>query len=455
MGSNGKTTTRDMTTGPIVSQMILYAVPLLLGNVFQILYNTVDTIVVGHFVGTSALAAVGSTTMIVNIMVLFFNGLSVGAGVVISRNFGAKKFDELHKSIETTMAMTFILSVLFTIAGVLMVRPMLIFMSTPEDVIGEATTYLQTYFAGIAGLLVYNMGSGILRAVGDSKRPLMFLIFTSILNIILDLFFVIALNLGIFGVAFATILSQLFSAVLVMGLITRTSDIYRLTWKDLRIEPGILRDILNIGMPTAFQAMFTSISNVFVQSYVNFFGSACMAGWSCYNKLAQFVFIPMNSMSGAAATFVGQNVGAKNEKRARTGTLVSVLLALSVTAVVVCFVVIFARQSTGIFTNDQAVIDFGAKFLRMNSIFLLANCTNHVLAGAIRGRGDSKGPMVIMLTCFIVIRQLYLFLATHYIANTPAMVGISYPVGWSMCCITEVLYYRIRYGNKKKGETEE
>lgn len=450
MNENKKTTTRDMTTGPIVSRMIFYAIPILLGNLFQLLYNTVDTIVVGHYVGTKALAAVGSTTMIVNVMVLFFNGISVGAGVVISRYFGAKEYDRLHDSIETTMAMTFLLSTLFTIVGVGFVKPMLFFMQTPEDVFHDATIYLQTYFAGISGLMIYNMGSGILRAVGDSKRPLMFLIFTSILNILLDLFFVIILHMGIFGVSFATILSQFVSAFLVLALITGTKDLYRFSWRDLHIDFGILKDIFSIGFPTAIQAMFTSLSNVFVQSYVNFFGSACMAGWSVYNKLGQFVFTPMHSMSDAAATFVGQNIGAHDEKRAHQGTIIAVGLSLSVTGAVVFFLMIFARSASGIFTTDAQVIDFGTMFLRVNGLFLLCNCVNHVLAGAIRGRGDSKGPMIIMLICFMVVRQAYLFIITRFFINTPAVVGLSYPVGWAMCCITEILYYRVKWNKKEK-----
>ncbi len=202
-----KTTTRDMTQGVIYKQLLWFALPLMLGNVFQMLYNTVDSVVVGQFVGTQALAAVGSTTMIVNMMVFFFNGFSTGAGVVIGRFFGAKDMDELHKSIETTMAATFVLSVFFSVAGVLAVKPMLRFMSTPEDVFPEATTYLRIYIGGISGLLIYNMGSGILRAVGDTTRPLYFLILTSVLNIVLDLMFVLVFHMGIAGVAYATILS--------------------------------------------------------------------------------------------------------------------------------------------------------------------------------------------------------------------------------------------------------
>ena len=442
---SAKTTVRDMTEGSIVRQVTLFALPLMLGNIFQMLYNTVDSIVVGNFVGTQALAAVGSTTMIVNMMVFFFNGFSAGAGVVIANYFGAKDMEKLHKSIETTMAATFVLSLLFTIAGVAAVKPMLRFMATPEDVFGEATVYLQIYIGGISGLLVYNMGSGILRAVGDTMRPLYFLILTSVLNIILDLVFVLGLHRGIDGVAWATILSQFISAFLTMTLLTRSRDIYRLTWHDLKIDRAILGSIFAVGLPAGIQAIITAFSNVFVQSYVNFFGSGCMAGWSCYNKLDQFIMLPMQSMAMAATTFVSQNVGAGKQRRVNRGTVITVSMAVGVTAVIVALLYIFAAPAVGLFSPDEAVIEYGVLFIRANCFFLLFNCVNHVLAGALRGRGDSKGPMIIMLLAFVGIRQVYLYVVTHFVANTPFLVGFGYPVGWTSCCIIELAYFFLRW----------
>ena len=439
-----------MTEGSIVKQVTLFALPLMLGNIFQMLYNTVDSIVVGNFVGTQALAAVGSTTMIVNMMVFFFNGFSTGAGVVIANLFGARDMKALHKSIETTMAATFLLSVLFTIAGVAAVKPMLRFMATPEDVFGEATVYLQMYIGGISGLLVYTMGSGILRAVGDTMRPLYFLILTSVLNILLDLVFVIVFHSGIEGVAWATILSQFLSAVLILILLTRSSDIYRLTWKDLKIDRAILGRIFAVGLPAGIQSVITAFSNVFVQSYINFFGSGCMAGWSCYNKLDQFVMLPMQSMAMAATTFVSQNIGAGKESRADKGTVVTVSMSVGVTAVIVALLCLFAAQAVGLFSPDESVIAYGVLFIRANCFFLLFNCVNHVLAGALRGRGDSRGPMVIMLLAFVGIRQIYLFVVTHFIANTPFLVGFGYPVGWTTCCVIELTYFFLRWRKPKQ-----
>ena len=440
-----KTTARNMTEGSIARQVILFALPLMLGNVFQMLYNTVDSIVVGNFVGTQALAAVGSTTMIGNMMVFFFNGFSTGAGVVIANFFGARNLKALHKAIETTMAATFVLSVLFTLAGVAAVRPMLRFMATPEDVFGEATTYLQIYIGGISGLLIYNMGSGILRAVGDTMRPLYFLVLTSVLNILLDLLFVLGFHSGIEGVAWATVLSQFISALLILALLTRSNDIYRLTWRDLSIDRAILGRIFAIGLPAGIQSVITAFSNVFVQSYINFFGSSCMAGWSCYNKLDQFVMLPMQSMSMAATTFVSQNIGADREERANRGTVITVSMAVGVTAVIVALLCLFAAPAVGLFSPDESVIAYGVLFIRANCFFLLCNCVNHVLAGALRGRGDSRGPMIIMLLSFVGIRQIYLFVVTRFVANTPLLVGFGYPVGWTTCCIIEVTYFFLRW----------
>lgn len=449
MAAPQKSTARDMTEGSIVRQVILFALPLMLGNVFQMLYNTVDSIVVGNFVGKQALAAVGSTTMIVNMMVFFFNGFSTGAGVVIASHFGAREMEKLHKAIETTMAATFLLSAAFTAVGVASVKFMLRFMATPADVFDQAALYLQIYIGGISGLLIYNMGSGILRAVGDTVRPLYFLILTSVLNILLDLLFVLGLHSGIEGVAWATVISQAISAILILGLLTRSRDIYRLTWKDLKIDPAVLGRIFAVGLPAGIQSVITAFSNVFVQSYVNYFGSGCMAGWSCYNKLDQFIMLPMQSMAMAATTFVSQNIGAGREDRANRGTITTVSLSVGVTAVIVSLLTIFAAPAVGLFSPDAEVIEFGVLFIRANCFFLLFNCVNHVLAGALRGRGDSRGPMIIMLLAFVGIRQVYLYAVTRFVANTPFLVGFGYPVGWTSCCLIEVTYFFLRWGNRK------
>ena len=450
-----KTTARDMTSGPILRQLVLFALPLMLGNVFQMLYNTVDSIVVGQFVSKQALAAIGSTTMITNMLVFFFNGFSVGAGVVIGHSFGARDMDRLHRAIETTMAATFLLCLLFTAAVLPLVRPLLRLMSTPEDVMEDAALYLQIYVGGISGLLIYNIGSGILRAVGDSTRPLYFLIFTSVLNIALDLLFVIVLKTGIAGAAIATIISQALSAALILLLLTRTKDIYRLSWRELRIEWPILRRIFAVGLPAGVQSVITAFSNIFVQGYVNVFGSDVMAGWASYNKLDQFIMLPMQSMAMSATTFVSQNIGAGEERRADRGTVASLGLTCGITGSVIALLIIYAPSAVGLFSPDPEVIRYGVLFIRTNCAFLLCNCINHVLAGALRGRGDSRGPMIVMLSCFVALRQIYLYVITHYVANTPRVVGLGYPVGWTSCCAAMLLYYFISRRRRLRASAPE
>ncbi len=437
----------DMTEGSILRHILLFAVPLMFGNLFQMLYNTVDSVIVGNFVGKQALAAIGSTTMIVNMLVFFFNGFSAGAGVIISHRFGAKQTESLHTAVETSMAATFIMSIIMTVLGVANVRPMLRLMATPDDVFAEAASYLTIYIAGISGLLIYNMCSGILRAVGDSRRPLFFLVLTSVLNIALDLLFVIVFKLGIEGAAYATIISQAVSALLTLRLLSVSKEAYALNWKDLGIEMNTLKAIFSVGLPAGIQSVLTAFSNVFVQSYINVFGSGVMAGWSSYNKLDQFIMLPMQSVAMAATTFVSQNTGAKQYKRADDGTKVSVLMILAVSAVIAALLYRFAEPAVRLFSPDPEVISYGALFIHTNVFFFLLNCINHTLAGALRGYGDSKGPMVILLTGFVAVRQVYLYVLTHYISNTPKWVGFGYPVGWMAAAVMIVTYYAVK---KKK-----
>ena len=453
LSSQRQSTARDMTQGPILRQLVSFALPLMLGNVFQMLYNTVDSVIVGNFVSKQALAAIGSTTVIVNMLVFFFNGFSIGAAVLISRYFGARDREKLHAAIETTMAATFVLSLAFSVLGIVLVKPLLAIMRTPEDVLQDASLYLRIYFGGIAGLLIYNMGSGILRAVGDSTRPLYFLILTSVLNILLDLFFVIVLKAGIAGAAIATVLSQFLSAVLILTLLTRTRDVYRMSWRELRIDGAILGKIFAVGMPAAIQSVVTSFSNIFVQGYINVFGSDVMAGWSSYNKLDQFIMLPMQSMSMAATTFVSQNIGAGDDRRGDRGTVIAIEMTCGVTGVIALLLYAFAPGAVRMFSPDPAVIRYGVLFVRTNVFFMLFNCVNHVLAGALRGRGDSRGPMVIMLSTFVVLRQCYLYFVTRYIANTPRIVGFGYPVGWMACCVIELIYAWVQRRRRLGAET--
>ena len=432
----------DMTQGSIWRQLVGFSVPMAIGLLFQQLYNTVDTIVVGQFVSTQALAAVGSTASIINMLVGLSAGLSTGASVIISQCYGARDNRSLHDAVHTTIAATFIMSLLCTVLGVLIVDPMLNLMSTPPDVMEEARTYLTIYFAGISGLFVYNMGSGILRAVGDSRRPLYFLLFSAVVNTVFDLVFVLVFHMGVDGVAYATILAQFLSAVLVLVVLTHDHAPYGIRWRDLRISRRMLGRILSIGLPSGVQQAITSFSNVFVQGYINFFGSACMAGWSSYNKLDVFVLIPMQAIALALTTFVGQNYGAGRMDRVRKSVRQAIFMTLAVTAALCVVVIAAAHPLIRLFTADEEVISYGVYFITVISPFYLACCFNQIYAGALRGTGSAKAPMVIMLFSFVVFRQAYLFVVRQ-MGNSLLGVTLAYPTGWVLCSVLmAVCYYR-------------
>ncbi len=430
----------NMTDGVIWKQLVTFAIPLLIGNLFQQLYNTVDSIIVGNFVSTQALAAVGSTGPVINMLVGFFSGLATGAGVIISQYFGAKNDELLHKAVHTTLVMTLFLGILFTFIGVAMTPAMLRFMSTPDDVMANSTAYLRIYFSGVLGLMLYNMGSGILRAVGDSTRPLYFLILSSVLNVILDLTFVVAFRMGIAGVALATIISQFVSAGLILVVLAKSDGAYGLVLRDLKMDWVILKKIVRVGLPAGIQMAVTAFSNVFVQSYINEFGSACMAGWTSYSKLDQFILLPMQSLSLSATTFVGQNLGAGKLARAKKGTRVSLGLSMVITVALTAFLLIFSRQFLLLFTQDEDVLYYGSIFIRFLSPFYVLCCANQVFAGSLRGAGDATGPMLIMLLSFVLFRQAYLFIGTRFI-HSIIYVGLGYPAGWLVCSLCMTIHY--------------
>ncbi|MBR5268866.1 MAG: MATE family efflux transporter, partial [Lachnospiraceae bacterium] len=389
MSNLKKSKTLDMTEGNIAKLLITFAIPLLLGNIFQYLYNTVDSLVVGNFVGKEALAAVGSTTYIINTLVMFFGGISVGASVIISRYFGAHDDETLHRAIETTMALTFIGSVLCTAAGIVLSPFLLRLMDTPEDVLPSSSVYLRIYFGGITGLMVYNMGAGILRAVGDTKRPLYFLIFSSIMNIILDLLFVVGFDMGIAGVAYATVIAQLISSVLILYLLTKTNEKYRLIWKDLHVDMNLTKEILSVGLPVGLQQAVTSFSNVYVQSYINSFGSAGMAGWSSFTKIDSFLGLPLQSIAQAVTTFAGQNIGAKNLDRVKAGVKTALKISFPLIFVMACFLYIFAPQLVSLFNRDVEVVYYGTLFMRLCVMVVPVTCLTQIFAGTLRGAGSA------------------------------------------------------------------
>lgn len=387
-----KTADRDMTQGGIFRALLLFSLPLLAGNFFQQCYNTVDSIVLGNFVGKAALAAVGTTTPIINTLIGLFLGLSAGIGVVISQFYGAKEEEKVGQAVQTSLLLVLLLCGVFT-------------------------------------------------AVGDARRPLYFLLFSAGVNTGLDLLFVAVFHWGIAGAAIATVAAQVLSAGLVLGVLTRSRGCYRIQWRGMRMHRGILRNIFVVGVPSALQLAITSFSNVFVQSYVNRFASSCMAGWAAYQKIDAFVILPMTTLSVTATTFVGQNVGAGNWDRAKQGIRCALAMATVVTGVLLVPLMVFAQPLCTLFNQEPEVLGYGVYFIRLISPFYLVANFNQIYAGALRGAGDAKVPMVIMLGSFVVFRQLYLFV-TYQVAGTLLPVALGYPVGWVVCSGVLLWYYR-------------
>lgn len=430
-----------MTDGCIWKHIVKFALPLALGYLFQQLYTTVDSIVVGNFVGKEALAAVGTTSPIINTLIGFFSGLATGGSVIIARNYGAGNAQKVEKAVHTAVTLILIFSVFATVLGVFMVPYMLNLMSTPADVYGEAKEYLQIYFAGVASLMIYNMGSAILRAVGDSVRPLYYLICSSVVNVVFDILFVKYMNMGVGGAAYATIISQIISAILVMTSLTKSKGMYRLCWNKLGIDFTVLKEIIYIGMPSALQQSITSFSNVFVQSYINAFGSSVMAGWSSYIKIDQFVVIPANSISMSITTFTGQNLGAFRADRANKGTKISVGIAAATTAVIVAILVVLAPYAIMLFNKEPEVVECGTFLLRLMTPFYIVWSVNMILSGSLCGAGDTRMATLIKLFSFVVFRQIYLFVVSKLFPNMLFAVAIGYPIGWTISAVWITLYY--------------
>ena len=431
----------DMTQGSTTRHLVRFALPLLAGNLFQQLYNMVDTWVVGNFVSNEAFSAVGTVTPIINTLIGFFLGMSSGAGVVISQYYGAHRPEKVREAVHTAMLLTVIMGVVFTGVGIAMTPLMLELMKTPAEVAPDQTAYLTIYFAGIMGLLLYNMGSGILRAVGDSQRPFYFLLVSAGVNTALDLLFVLKFGMGVEGVAYATIIAQAVSAALTIAVLIGYDGSVKLSLRDLRIHWRMLKKIVAVGIPAALQMAITAFSNVFVQGYINHFGADCMSGWTAYTKIDQLVILPVQSLSLASTTFVGQNLGVGNVERAKGGVRRALYLSFAVTAVLLVPVLTLAPDMTAFFNSKPEVVSYGALLLRLLSPFYFFFCINQIYSGALRGSGNSQVPMFIMLGSFVVFRQIYLYVMANYISNEIVPIALSYPAGWFVCSAVTLLYY--------------
>ena len=445
MFSHGKTETLDMTKGAILPQIVSFAIPLFLGNIFQQLYNTTDCFIVGRFLGRDALAAVGSTSHLVSIAIGFFNGLSIGAQVVISQAFGAKDIKALKAAIHTALLFSLIIGLVLSFAGVFTSPLILKLISVPGSVFSLASVYLKIYFSGLLFLILYNMASGILRGLGDSKRPLYFLIFSSLINIFLDLFFVVILHKGIEGVALATVLAQMISIIPVLCVLCSSkNEVFKINLKELKINFPILIRILKIGLPGAISSSITAFSNTFMQKYVNAFGEACIAGWSVFARFDNFIIMPMQSIAFSVTTFVSQNYGAKQPERIKKGVRLSYLMNISLITFLALLLFILAPFLSSIFTNDKTSIHYASLFIRYTAPFYILCTTTMFFSHTMRGFGLSLIPTFITFSCFVALRQIFLFIMTQIFPGERGFVFVAftYPLAWCVSSIIMILYYR-------------
>lgn len=436
-----KTKANGITEGSIFGQLLLFFFPILFGTFFQQLYNTADAVVVGRFVGKQALAAVGGTTStLINLMVGFFVGLSSGATVVISQYYGAKKADKVHWAVHTSVAFSVIGGVLFMAVGLVGARWALTAMHTPEDVMDHAVTYIRIYFLGMVPNLLYNMGAGILRAVGDSRRPLYFLIGSCFVNIILDVVLVAVLRMGVAGAALATISSQLFSAILVILFLTRTQDMYKVEWRKIRIDSRMLQRIIRIGIPAGMQSVMYNISNIIIQAGVNNLGTDNVTAWATYGKVDGLYWMMINALGISVTTFVGQNYGARRMDRVRKGAGACMVIGVVLTAIVSTALYFWGYLFIELFTSDPQVQLISQSLIRFMVPTFITYITIEILSGTLRGVGDAWMPLIITGVGVCLVRVIWIIFALPHF-NTILAAAFCYPMTWALTSAAFAVYY--------------
>ena len=434
-----KNKTTLMTEGSIFKNILLFSIPLILGNLLQQMYNAVDSIIVGNCVGSNALAAVGSSTSLIYLLIAFSQGASVGAGVVISQYLGAKNKDGVQHSVHTALAIATILGIVLTVGGIAFSRPLLILMKTPEEVLPDGVTYLQIYSGGMIFSVIYNMAAGILNAAGNSRRSLIYLAISSFVNIVLDLILIAGLKMGVAGAAIATDVSQAVSCVLAFIFLIRVKEDYRVSIRKIRIHRQMASRIIKIGLPTGIQNMVISLSNILVQSSVNGYGAAAMAGYGAYLKVDGFNILPVMSFSMAVTTFTGQNYGAGKMDRVKKGMWVTMAMSVVYTIVIGVTLLILSGSVIRLFNKDAAVIAYGKEAIKYFCPFYWMLGILHSLAGTVRGAGKSVPPMVVMLVSLCAFRIVWVwFILPHF--STISGVFMLYPVSWAVGMVLMTLY---------------
>ena len=423
-----------MTEGSISRKIILFAIPLFLGNLFQQLYNTADSLIVGNYLGSNALAAVSSSGNLIFLMVGFINGIAMGAGVVIARYYGAKDKGNLEKAIHTTVAFGLAAGLALTAIGMFLAPKILVLMGTPSEVLPQSIEYFRTYFAGSLGFVMYNIFVGILQSVGDSRHPLIYLIVSSCINVVLDIFFISGLGMGVGAAALATAISQFISAFLCLIHLLRAKEEYRLQLNKIRFDSQMLWQIIQNGVPSGFQNSVIAIANVFVQTNINAFGKMAMAGCGSYSKIEGFAFLPVTCFTMALTTFVSQNLGAKQYDRAKKGARFGVLCSIIIAELIGVVIYTAAPVLIAAFNSEPDVVHYGVMQSRTIALFYFLLAFSHCIAAVLRGSGNASVPMIVMLCVWCLFRVSYITVTVHFIPDI-RVIFWAYPLTWSISSV--------------------
>lgn len=443
----------DMTYGDISKQLFMFTIPILLSQILQQFYNIADTAIIGRYIGTDALAAIGSTGLLISVIVNFFIGLSTGISVVIANQFGANEYDKLKKSISTSLAVSVLLGIVFTIGSLIFMKPIINILQTPKGVYSLAIDYLKICFLGITFQLLYNIGTAILRALGNTKDPLYFLIFSCILNLILDILFIVYFGWGVKGAAIATLISQILATLLVMYKIMSLDDNCKLSLKQIKIYKGYTKDIFLVGLPAGLQAIFMSISSLIIQSSINSFGAEAMAGMTIFAKVEGFLYFPLFSLGLAVTGFVGQNFGAKEYERVKEGINISLKISVYTSLIFIIILNIFAPYILKLFTNDVAVIKVGLESIRIVFPSYVLYAMNQIYIGSLRGIEKTFEPMLISLFAHCIFRVIWCFVLLQYFHDMKVIYS-SYSVSIVLMFVLFYTSYKRniykKYFNKKE-----
>ncbi len=440
----------DMTSGSIWRKLVAFSLPILLGELFQQLYSTVDTLILGNFASATEMAAVGGTGNVINVLIGFFNGVSIGCTVVTARFYGAKDREKLTQAVHTIVLLSVALGVLLSVVGILITKPVLSLLDLSDTVMPYAVTYVRIYFAGLLGVILYNIVTGILRAVGNVRLPLIALVLSAVLNVILDLLFVIRLKKGVAGVAIATAFSQAIAALMCFVILNLNKADYRFRLRGTKFSFAIVGQVLAVGVPIGIQKMLTSLSNVLVLSYITPFGDASLAGWVVYTKVSRFVILGLQSIGSSVTTFVSQNLGAGRYDRVWRGVRIGLLESVILTVSLSLLIVLFRRPIAMLFGHDEQMLVYAEIYLVTVVPLLILHVPHSLLSAALRSLKRAGTATMLMITGLVVVRQIYLMLITKLI-NTPQIVSLSFPVGWvasgSMLLLCYLLVIRKLFRN--------